>query len=474
MPEKLLGVEKTWAQEAQEYQGQVLTVRGGRPLWGVVESPGGGKNVAGKILIASCLGSNPSTITNVPAIGEVRIGAEMLAGLGVELEFSNEGTKISVDPASMQSRPIPTELGTPSRSSIVALGMLLAATREANIPLPGGDKLGSRPVEVHIRGMQELGAQKLPSPADRIIMVANDGLHGTELTMKVASVTGTETLSMAATKATGTTVIHNANLMSEVWELLGALNKAGAKIEPRGSVNNIGALNIVGTNEITSIDHELDTDLNAVITYGVAALITDSEQGILVKRTKPHTIKHFLKLLDAMGGGYEVKEDGILFYSKGTLKAPERTIVASFDEIDTEEYLSIKADWQPLVSLLLLKAEGTSQLIETVFAERFQHLEVARRAGAAVQYFDPREQDQSIYYHFQEDQLFHGVRITGGKKLSPIDIDGSNDIRLAAFCLLMGLMSPGESHISNLTQVKRGYHNLIENLQEIGADIRIS
>jgi UDP-N-acetylglucosamine 1-carboxyvinyltransferase len=475
MPAEQVSPQLSWQKKSEIYRGQKIRVVGGFPLSGVIDNVGGDKTTASKPLIAACICDLPSEIRNVPNIGEIDIVADMLASLGVDLAFSLDQRQINVYPQNMRYRAIPGELGKPSRTSMLMAGVMLSRFGKAEIPFPEGDRIGDRPVDGQIRGLVALGAEVEEQDSEHLVFVAPRGLKGSEFTFPKPTHTGAENLIIASAKAPGETRLHNTSLAPEIDHgVIEAFNIAGAKIvrqqDPDG--NKLRDIEVNGVEYLKGLDYELQLDPNAVITYAVAALITESQKGVFIKGADPEPIDSFLKLIDRMGGGYDIQNDGINFYYEKPLKAPHQTLITGDTPIDTEKYLRIKSDWQPLISALLLKASGTSRIIEAYFSNRFHHLFLAKEAGAKIEFFDPRLEDPTIRYNFNEDDNLHGVKIYGGNALQSIaEMNAGNDIRLGAFSLLLSLMTSGNSIIHDLSQIKRGYDDLIENFKNIGAQI---
>lgn len=458
---------------------RVVKIEGGYALSGTIAEVGGAKNSGYKLMIAACLAEGPTTLHGMPNIGDVKTTATILASLGAIVRFSDDMTTVEIDPGGISRGILPRETGEASRASILTAAILLSRGIKAEIPLPGGDKLGNRPIDIHLDGLRAMGATVDESQLDRVVLTAENGLQGTDFRLKVPSHMGTEHLIMAATRALGTTILRNCAQEPEVDALIDHLRKAGATISSYVDPTDGRVIKIEGVRSLAGTENNVMVDRNAVVTYAVAALATESTTGITVKGANRQHIESFLTLLDEMNGGYEITEEGIrFFYKEGGLKAPKRVIITGpHPGIISDSHIGIMTDWQALVSVLLVKAHGTSTLVEAIYPNRFQHLSVAKRSGANIVFFDPKAEDPKVHYLFTDkeadDYPNHGARITGGTILQPIHLKGS-DVRLGAFGTLMGLLIPGESTVLGITQIQRGYHKLISNLQSVGAKITVS
>jgi UDP-N-acetylglucosamine 1-carboxyvinyltransferase len=466
----------SWKGAVEKHRKQSIRVVGGRPVAGTIENVGGDKTTASKPFFAACISDSPSVVRNVPHIGELEVVSAMLDSVGVNISHSPDGRTVTIDPKDMRFRPIPEGLGGPSRTSMLMAGAQLNRFREANIPQPGGDKIGDRPVDGQIGGLMALGAEVVEHGSGRLVFVAPQGLRGDIIyTFPKPTHTGIENLTIASSKAPGESVFHNTSLAPEVDHgVIHALNTAGANISRIQDLdgNRTREIQVTGVDSIRGLDYELHPDPCAIVTYATAALITESEEGVLIKGIKREPIDPFVTLVERMGGGVDVREDGIRFFYKEPLVAPRQTLLTADTPIDNDRYLGIKSDWQPIISALLLKATGKSRIIEAYFSDRFQHLSLAQQAGADIRFFDPRHDDPAIQYNFTDDDGLHGVEINGGKTLRPIgEMNAGNDIRLGAFELLLSFMTPGSNIIRDLSQIKRGYDHLIENFEHLEAEI---
>jgi len=260
--------------------------------------------------------------------------------------------------------------------------------------------------------------------------------------------------------------------------LIELMRKSGVQMEIADD-NTDGArtLTITGKSRLDGVENEIMIDRNAVVTYAVAAIATKSTDGIEIKGAKREHIQSFLDLLVEMNGGYQILPDGIKFFYKGPLKALKRTVVTCPEGTKLPvNQIGIMTDWQALVSILFLIAEGTTTLVEQVFPNRFHHLHEAKALGAEIEFFDPAtDPAYDVHYYFPspKEETPHAVKITGVPylpDLSGIDLNGDN-VRLGAFGILWGLIGQNPSWVRDLRQLGRGYHRLIETLQSLGGNM---
>lgn len=358
--------------DSETLRKKTFHIESGNRLRGEV-NPGGSKNGAIPIMWAATLCNTPSTIRGLPALGDTTINMKLLRAFGVNV--IPDGDVTTIDPQNVTTGTAIRKNIESSRNSILTVGAMLGRLGHVTIPHPGGDALGPRPIDYHIKVMEALGA-KFKEDADGMQFEALDGLKGGYYKFPQPSHLGTINGLLAAVNADGSTTLKNCALEPEVEEFIDFLTKAGARIKRDGL--DPRTILIEGVRELNGVeDFEILPDRNAIVTYAVAAIATESEEGVTVKGAKKVHLKSFLSLLDEMGGGYKIpddeNEDWIRFFYKGELTAPKRTIVTCpypNDQFGNENYLGIMTDWQPLVSLLLLKAKGTSRIIEAVHPDR--------------------------------------------------------------------------------------------------------
>jgi UDP-N-acetylglucosamine 1-carboxyvinyltransferase len=339
------------------------------------------------------------------------------------------------------------------------IGPLLAKFGEAKVPLPGGDKIGPRPLERHIHGLESLGA-KVIHKNDFLIATA-DRLHGANYTFSKNTHTGTETMILAAVKAEGTTVLKNAAQETEVDDLITFLNAMGARIKRTAHRE----ITIHGVQHLSGSIHKIMPDQNQVVSFACAALA--SKGDIIIENTNADDLAAFIEALDQAGAGYEVGSYGMRFFYKQPLKATN---------ITTGVHPEFKTDWQPLWVTLMTQAEGTSTLHETVSQSRFAYLSSLEKMGAKFELFNPPVKNPDSLYNFNLEDVtkddFHAARIFGPKQLTAAEVT-VKDLRHGATMLIAGIIASGQSIINDPeNHIGRGYESIEETLASLGADIK--
>ena len=412
-----------------------LIIMGGIPLNGAIRISGA-KNTILPILAATLLIGEPVTLSNIPHLNDVTTMIALLDQMGAQI-IIDECMSIKVDCSTVQNVHASYELMKTMRGSILVLGPLLARFSEAEVSLPGGCAIGSRPVDVHIDGMQMLGANvKL---VDGFIRANVDGrLKGTELNLGKITVTGTENLIMAASLAEGQTIIHNAACEPEVQDLANFLNKMGARILGAGT----DTIFIDGVDHLSGGCYRVLPDRIEAGTYLVAAAMTRGH--IRVKDVLPKTLGVILERLHKAGAKIKIGEDWVdLDMEKQRPKAVD---------ITTAPYPEMPTDMQAQFMSLNVVAEGDAVITETVFENRFMHVHELRRMGADVK--------------LQGSKAF----IRGKEKLTGVPVMAT-DLRASAGLVLAGLMAQGNTIINRIYHIDRGYECIEEKLAQLGAEI---
>ena len=433
-------------------------INGGKPLAGEV-SIRGAKNASFKEIIASLLSDQPSTITNIPQISDVKMTQSIASSLGSQIEsYGQHGIKIHTP--QINSTVIPQGTGQKSRTSFIFLAPLLARNGSITFPFPGGDKIGTRPLDRLLTALEQMNVQ-VSLTKDKISL-KSDQIRATEYTFPKPSHTVTEVLVMLASLTSGHTRLKNAALEPEIDDLIAMLNSMGAKITRQ--INEPSTIDIDGVSKLNGTSHQVISDRNEAVTFACAALATKGKVNIL--RIQPNTIKTFLDTINSMGAQTIIGKDEVYIKWVKQLKAIN---------ITTGPEPSFMTDWQPIFSLVLSQAIGCSKLIETVFPNRFQHIKILNLMGVKTNFFKPIVDDPKTFYQFNTENdapdLFHGVKICGPSKLVPAKIT-VGDLRAGATATLAAISANGTSEISGVEFIKRGYENLDGRLQYLGADIK--
>jgi len=412
-----------------------LIVYGGTPLRGEIRISGA-KNAALPILVASILADSPMLIGNVPHLQDITTTMELLGRMGVNLTVGDKMT-IEADTATINSLRAPYELVKTMRASILVLGPLLTRFGEAEVSLPGGCAIGSRPVNLHIKGLQAMGADI--KVEDGYIKAKAKRLKGARIFMDMVSVTGTENLMMAAALADGVTVIENAAREPEVTDLALCLNSMGAKIRGAGS----DEITIEGVTRLGGGKHMIVPDRIETGTYLVAAAMTGG--AVKLRNTQPHLLEAVLDKLREAGATIATGDDWISLDMQG--KRPKAVSVR------TAPYPAFPTDMQAQFIAMNAIADGASSVTETVFESRFHHVQELVRLGADIEIRG-------------NTALTRGVaRLRGAPVMA-------TDLRASACLVLAGLVAEGETLIDRIYHIDRGYECIEEKFQQLGARIR--
>ena len=418
-----------------------IIVNGGTTLNGEV-TISGAKNAVLPILCATLLADAPVEITNVPHLHDVVTTLKLLGELGAKVEIDqgtlSRGSAIVVDPRSVNQVVAPYELVKTMRASILVLGPLLAKFGSAEVSLPGGCAIGSRPVDQHIKGLQALGAEI--TVENGFIKAHVDGrLKGGRYTFDMVSVTGTENVMAAAVLAEGTTVLENAAMEPEVTDLADCLNALGAKIEGAGTARII----IHGVERLGGGRHAVLPDRIETGTFLVAAAMTGGK--VTVRNTRPDTLDVVLAKLREAGAQIEVEGDRITLDMAG--QRPRAV------NLTTAPHPAFPTDMQAQFMAMNCMADGVGVIKETIFENRFMHVHELQRLGADIQ----------VEGH---TAIVRGVEVLTGAPVM------ATDLRASACLILAGLVAQGDTTIDRIYHLDRGYENIEEKLSGLGANIR--
>ena len=410
-----------------------IVINGGKPLKGTVPI-GGAKNAALPIMAATILGSEPLTLSNIPDLNDVNTMIKVLGALGVKSEKKGPGT-FSFDASQGLTDEAPYELVKTMRASFFVMGPLLARLKKARVPLPGGCAIGVRPVNIHLKGFEALGA-KVSIEGGCAVAVA-DKLVGSKIMLDFPSVGATENLMMAATLAEGITTIENAAQEPEIIDLANCLNSMGAKVTGAGSPCII----IEGVEKLGTTNYRVTPDRIDAGTFLVLGAISGGP--IKVENCEPDHQHALINKLKDMGANIEIEGKNITVSAESRLKCAE---------IKTLPFPGFPTDMQAQLMVAMCVAEGTSFITETIFENRFMHVSELARMGAKLNIHD------------------RTVTINGVEKLNGAPVSAT-DLRAGAAMVLAGLIAEGKTEISQIFHIDRGYENLINRLKNIGADI---
>ena len=413
-----------------------IVVCGGNKLNGTVEIEGA-KNAVLPILAASILPTEGRTvIKNVPILSDVYTINNVIRFLNVKVGFDEAHKEITVDSTGDLSYEAPFKYVSKMRASIVVLGPLLARIKHAKVAMPGGCAIGSRPIDLHLKGLEQLGA--VIERQDGYIEATTEGLKGANIYLDFPSVGATQNIMMAATLAKGTTVIQNVAREPEIVDLANFLNQMGAKVSGAGTET----IKIFGVDHLHGAEHIVIQDRIEAGTFMVAAAITQG--NVLIKDAIAEHNKPLISKLKEMGAQIIQEEDGIRVIGPKELKPVD---------VKTMPYPGFPTDMQPQMCVALLAANGTSTLTETVFENRFMHLEELRRMNARFKI----EGNTAVLYGTTD---FCGSEVA------------ATDLRAAAALILAGLIAKGITQVTNLVYLDRGYWHFHQKLNALGAQVK--
>jgi UDP-N-acetylglucosamine 1-carboxyvinyltransferase len=410
-----------------------LVIEGGVPLRGEVRVSAA-KNAALPLLAASLLSVEPVELENVPRLADVATIRALLEGLGTEIE-ERDGRTIARTPT-LRSVEAPYDLVSTMRASVLVLGPLLARAGRARVSMPGGCAIGSRPIDLHLKGLARLGAEVILTQGYVEARAAR--LKGARIVFDLVTVTGTENLMMAAALAEGTTILENAAREPEIPDLARLLTAMGARIHGAGTER----IEIEGVTELGGAQHRIIPDRVEAGTFLVAGAITGGD--VTVRDVVPAHLSAVLDKLEATGARLEVAPDRV------RIRAEERPRAT---DVVTNPFPGFATDMQAQMMALLGLAEGSSVITETIFENRFQHAAELRRLGAAIEIEGSRAVIRGV-------PRYYGAPVM------------ATDLRASASLVLAGLAAAGATEVSRVYHLDRGYEGMEHKLAALGARIR--
>ena len=414
-----------------------LIIRGGNRLCGTVKISGA-KNAVLPVIAATLLGQDRETcLDEVPNLDDVRTISELLRSLGVNVRHEPEHNKLFVDATTIENITAPYDLVRKMRASFLIMGPLLARLGRAKISLPGGCAIGTRPIDLHLKGLEALGA-KISIGHGYIEATTPDGLKGAQIYLDFPSVGATENILMAASMAEGQTVIENPAQEPEIVDLANYLNLMGAKI--RGAGTNV--IKVDGAKKLIARDYTIIPDRIEAGTYMIAAAMTRGD--VYIANAISEHLKPVIAKLKEAGVTVIEDVDGIRVVCDRRVRAVD---------IKTLPYPGFPTDMQAQFMAMLTVAEGTSVVTETVFENRFMHVDELRRMGARIK-IDGRT---SV--------------VEGQDRLTGCQVKAT-DLRAGAAIVLAALVAEGETQVAYIHHIDRGYDNLVQKLVSLGADIK--
>jgi UDP-N-acetylglucosamine 1-carboxyvinyltransferase len=412
-----------------------IRIRGGRPLSGEI-CIGGAKNAALPLMAAGLLTAERLVLSNVPLLDDIRTMAELLAQHGIAVDrLTNDGRKLSIG-GEITNTEAPYDIVSKMRASVLVLGPLLARLREARVSLPGGCAIGTRPIDLHLRGLEQMGAD-ITLHGGYVHAAAPGGLHGATIVMPFVSVGATENLLMAATLADGRTVLANAAREPEIGDLAACLIAMGARIEGVGT----DRLTIDGVARLHGAEHDIIPDRIETGTYACAAAITGGSVHLRGAR-----IEHLGAVVRTLG------ESGVDVTQEADGVAVRRLNGLHGTDVMTEPYPGFPTDMQAQFMVLMSVAQGAAMVTETIFENRFMHVPELNRMGARIN--------------------VHGASaiVRGVERLSGAPVMAT-DLRASVSLVLAGLAATGETVVNRVYHLDRGYEAVEEKLAACGACI---
>ncbi|HAP8520744.1 TPA: UDP-N-acetylglucosamine 1-carboxyvinyltransferase [Enterococcus faecium] len=412
-----------------------IIVRGGNQLNGTVRIEGA-KNAVLPILAASLLAEEGiTTLDNVPILSDVFTMNQVIRHLNVDVDFDEQKNQVTIDASRQLEIEAPYEYVSQMRASIVVMGPLLARNGHAKVAMPGGCAIGKRPIDLHLKGFQALGAKIIQK--NGYIEAIADELIGNTIYLDFPSVGATQNIMMAAVKAKGTTIIENVAHEPEIVDLANILNKMGAQVYGAGTET----MRIEGVDHLHAVNHSIVQDRIEAGTFMVAAAMTQGNV-LIADAISEHNRPLISKLIE-MGAEIIEEEGGV------RVIGPKHILPT---DVKTMPHPGFPTDMQAQMTAIQLVAEGTSVVTETVFENRFQHLEEMRRMNAHVKI------DGNV------------AIMDGNHELQGAEVYAT-DLRAAAALVLAGLKANGITRVRNLNYLDRGYYNFHIKLQQLGADV---
>jgi UDP-N-acetylglucosamine 1-carboxyvinyltransferase len=415
---------------------KIVEVNGNRNLNGTVKISGA-KNSAVALIPAAILCDESVKISNVPNISDIDALEEILEYLNAKVKRTEDGD-IYIESSEIENKEIPESIAKKLRASYYFMGALLGKYKRAELYFPGGCTIGSRPIDLHLKGFEALGA-KVEQEDNKFVITA-DELIGTNIYLDFASVGATINIMLAAVKAKGTTIIENAAKEPEIVNVATFLNNMGAKI--RGAGTN--TIKIKGVNKLKSCYHEVIPDRIEAATYLIIGV--SSCESLTIENIIPEHLEALTQKLIEMGADIEIKEDKIIASNKNSLKSTK---------IKTLVYPGFPTDIQQLMATLMTQAKGESVIEENIYENRFLNLYELKKMGANI-----RVEGNKAY-------------IKGITKLKGTNVSAS-DLRAGASLIIAGLIAEGKTTITNADYILRGYENIVEKLESLGAKIKLT
>jgi UDP-N-acetylglucosamine 1-carboxyvinyltransferase len=427
-------------------------VTGGQSLHGEV-TLSGAKNAVTKMLISSLMTTDTCVLRNIPILGDMELTVKLCQDLGSQVEVNREEHMLTIQTTDITNCHISSIVGGLNRICVMTIGPLLHRCGEAVIPLPGGDRIGPRPINYHIQGLQQMGA-KIVEKDGYYHCYAPQRLHGATISLPFPSVMATENLLITASLAKGVTIIENAAAEPEIADLIKLLQKMGAIIEYKVDRRIV----IEGVEALHGARHTLLSDRNEAVSLAIATYLTKGD--VYLRHAQQDTLLAFLNTLLKMGLRFEVDDEGIRFIGDDKTPPP----IA----LETDVHPGFMTDWQQPFTVLLTQSNGLSVVHETIYEDRFGYTSTLNRMGAHIGLY-PKCLGE-VPCRFREKQYTHSAVISGPTPLVGTRLD-IPDIRAGCSYILAALCAEGTSDVYGIEHIERGYEHLDVKLRALGAQI---
>ncbi len=436
---------------------EALRITGGNPLKGHVKAAGA-KNAATKLLVASLLSDKKCRFENIPDIGDVEVTVALCKELGMKVDWDRKAGIMEVVTKELNTAYVPQRFSGANRIPILMIGALLGRTNEDIIvPVAGGCAIGRRSVDFHIEAMRQLGAEieyREMKNQGAYFAHAHNGLTGTRIHLPYPSVGATENTILASVTSKGITEIKNAAIEPEVVELILFLQKLGANI----TLDVDRTIRIQGTRHFHEVEHSVIPDRIEAASWAMAAIC--SKGSIFVENARHIDMVTFLNTIREIGGGFQIRKDGIQFYYDGPLQAGIH--------LETDVHPGFMTDWQQPFVVMLTQATGSSVVHETVYENRFGYTDTLKEMGADISLFKQCLGGKKC--RFASQSFCHSLVVKGPTVLHGKQI-AIPDLRAGFSYVMAAAIAEGESVITGLPYLDRGYENIVEKLQTLGADV---
>jgi UDP-N-acetylglucosamine 1-carboxyvinyltransferase len=402
-------------------------------------------------MVASILTEEACTLYNSPnKISDLTVTSDICSYLGSKI--SSTGNKLEIKTKEIRSSIIPKDLGNLNRIAILLAGPLLHRTGNVKIPIPGGCKIGSRPLNYHVEGLRKLGCNV--DTEDDFYVLKADSMKGENIHLDYPSVGATENIIISSTLAKGRTILTNAAVEPEIIDLIKFLQKMGAIIE----ISTDRKIIIEGVDKLSGTSHSVIPDRNQAASFACACLA--SKGDIFIENAVQDNLITFLNSIRRIGGEYEVKENGIRFYYNGKLNS-----IA----IETNVHPGFMTDWQQPFVILMTQSEGISIIHETVYEKRFGYVKALQKMGAEIELYNTCL--GSLPCRFKNTQYYHSAVVKGPTRLHSAEID-IPDLRAGFSYLIAGAIAKGETLVNGSVYIDRGYEDIDLKLRDLGIDIK--